>query len=123
MQNYLKVEYDSAQKPVTTYPDELAKYLFDRYDMKKGMRLLDNGCGRGDFLYAFERLGLETFGTDVNKGCEKTQVMNLNSDNLPFEDGFFDVVFSKSVLEHIERQEHFMNEMYRVLSPRGGYSC
>jgi ubiquinone/menaquinone biosynthesis C-methylase UbiE len=37
---------------------------------------------------------------------------------LPFDDGFFDLVFHQDVIEHTERPYSFMREQYRVL--RGG---
>ena len=119
MQNYVDVAYDKKEKPITSYPDKLARYLYHRFSMKLGMKFLDNGCGRGEFLGAFARLGLETYGTDIVQGCKQTQLVNLNQDELPFPEGTFDVVFSKSVIEHIEKQEHYMQEMRRVLKEDG----
>ena len=119
MQNYVDVAYDKREKPITSYPDELASYLYHRFSMHPGMKFLDNGCGRGDFLEAFDRLGLETYGTDIVQGCNQTQLVDLNQGMLPFPEGTFDVVFSKSVIEHIEKQEHYMQEMKRVLKDDG----
>lgn len=119
MQNYVDVAYDKREKPITSYPDELAKYLYHRFSMQPGMKFLDNGCGRGDFLAAFGKLGLETYGTDIVQGCKQTQLVDLNQGKLPFPEETFDVVFSKSVIEHIEKQEHYMQEMKRVLKDDG----
>lgn len=119
MENYVNVAYDKKEKPVTAYPDQLARYLYKRFHMKKGMRLLDNGCGRGDFLDAFEKCHLSVSGTDIVQGCDRTIILDLNNDRLPFDDNTFDVVFSKSVLEHIENTEHYMKEMQRVLKNGG----
>lgn len=119
MQNYVDVAYNKKEKPITSYPHELAKYLCQRFSLQPGMKFLDNGCGRGDFLEAFASLGLETYGTDIVQGCPKTQLVDLNYGELPFSEGTFDVVFSKSVIEHIEKQEHYMREMKRVLKENG----
>lgn len=119
MQNYVDVAYDEKEYPRTAYPEKLARYLYDRFGMQPGMKFLDNGAGRGEFLAAFGRLGLEVHGTDIVQGCEMSLIVNLNSGGVPFPDDYFDVVFSKSVIEHIENQEHYMQEMKRVLKPGG----
>lgn len=94
--------------------------------MKKGGKLLDIGCGRGDFTRGFCDLGLEVSGIDREKGdSEMLQGIDvrvnqdLERDVFPLVDGSFDVVFSKSVIEHIRDPNHFMKEMYRVLKPGG----
>jgi ubiquinone/menaquinone biosynthesis C-methylase UbiE len=43
----------------------------------------------------------------------------LEYEKLPFEDNFFDIVFSKSVMEHLYRADHYLNEMHRVLKCGG----
>lgn len=119
MKNYVEVAYKKSEKPFGEYPDRLAFYLKRRYSLKKSMKLLDNGCGRGEFLKAFSKLGLVTYGTDLSSYCAQAQIVDINKEKLPFPDNYFDVVFSKSVIEHIRNTEHYMNEMYRVLKPGG----
>lgn len=119
MKDYVEVAYDKTEKPFGEYPLQLATYLMKLYGLQKGMRILDNGCGRGEFLYAFSSLGLEATGTDLSNYCAEAQVVDFNHDSLPFPDEYFDVVFSKSVIEHIANTEHYMKEMRRVLKPGG----
>jgi SAM-dependent methyltransferase len=38
---------------------------------------------------------------------------------MPFEDNYFDVIYSKSFLEHIRIPEVFLKEAFRVLKPGG----
>ena len=56
--DYVEVIYNEQVRSFTTYPEKLAKYLFNRYDLKKGQKLLDVGCGRGEFLKGFINCGL-----------------------------------------------------------------
>lgn len=120
MKNYLDVMYSKKDKPLTNYPDQLADYFIKSYHLEKGSKILDNGCGRGDFLEAFQKSDFDCYGTDIeNIGIEKTYQVNLEEDRLPFEDGTFDVVFSKSVVEHISSPENYFKEMLRVLKPNG----
>ncbi len=115
MASYLDIIYNEKKKPITDYPAKLCSYLFSRFKMKKGDRLLDAGCGRGDFLKAFREMGLDACGIDI----EKPGSCNFERDRFPFEDNFFDVVFSKSVIEHLRTPDNFLKEILRVLKPGG----
>lgn len=132
MKNYIDVIYDSKERPVTKYPNELIQYLIERFHIEKGSKILDNGCGRGDFLQAFYKAGMEAYGTD-RFACSYTEEnakddsagpiintgIDLEDGKLPFENDFFDIVFAKSVLEHIHKPENFLRECNRVLKPGG----
>lgn len=119
MKNYVEVAYQEKEKPFGEYPLLLAKYLMCRYQLKRGMRILDSGCGRGEFLHAFSYLGMEASGVDISGYCKEACVVNFNEDRLPFPDNYFDAVFSKSVIEHINNTEHYIDEMKRVLKKGG----
>ena len=119
MKNYVEVAYSNREKPKTEYPTQLARYLMNRFHLTKGMKILDNGCGRGDFLNAFSEQGLEAHGTDLSSACTEAVVVDLERDSLPFPDDYFDAVFSKSVIEHLTSCENYMSEMRRVLKKDG----
>ena len=114
MRNYVEVAYQVGEKPFGEYPLQLAKHLIDKYTLKEGMKILDNGCGRGEFLHAFSTLGMQVEGCDISSYCQQAKIADLNKEKLPFPDEYFDVVFTKSVIEHISDTEHYMNEMKRV---------
>lgn len=123
--DYLSVVYDETRTPRTDYPNQLAKYLFDRYQIKQGARLLEIGCGRGEFLEAFHLLGLDCDGVDL---CEsslelsrqfKIQKVDISCEQLPFADNSFDVVYHKSLIEHVYSPQNLMKETLRVLKPGG----
>lgn len=125
MSSYIDVIYNENIRPVTKYPSQLSTYLFNRFNMKKGDKLLDAGCGRGDFSKGFQDLGLEVFGIDreksnseMLKGIE-VKLIDIEKDPFPFNREVFDFVFSKSVIEHLWDPEHFIKECYRVLKPGG----
>jgi SAM-dependent methyltransferase len=123
--DYVEVVYDEQERPLTTYPDKLAHYLFDRYGLKANQKFLDFGCGRGEFLRGFIGCGLQGYGVDRSRAAEKycpeadLRIADLENDALPYEDDFFDVVYSKSVIEHFYYPEKLVAEMYRVLKPGG----
>lgn len=123
--DYVAVVYNERDRPLTTYPDKLARYLFDRYEIKTGQKFLDIGCGRGEFLRGFIACGVKGYGVDRSRAAEKycpdaeLTTADLENDRLPFADNFFDVIYSKSVIEHFHYPERLVQEMYRVLKPGG----
>ena len=89
-------------------------------------RLLDVGCGRGQFLRRSAR-HYETYGVDVSEQrvsiarsvSPDSDVRVASAEELPFSDGFFDVVTALDVVEHLETPERFFQETSRVLSAGG----
>ena len=123
--DYVAVIYNEGDKPFTQYPDKLARYLSSRYRLPKGGKILDLGCGRGEFLRGFIRCGLNGYGVDrstIGKSvCPEAEILQSDIENepLPYNDNSFDVVFSKSVLEHFYYPEKLVQEIYRILNPGG----
>ena len=121
--DYLQATYQN--KPITDYPNQLAQYLFNRLHLNKGSKLCEIGCGRGEFLTGFKKAGCAVCGTDI---CISSIQFNddvdvcisvLGKEPLPFADNTFDVVFSKSLLEHLPGPEYYMTEALRILKPGG----
>jgi len=89
--------------------------------------ILDIGCGAGDHLKKLWGLG-SLYGIDVTDSVlKKAQKQNENinfihapAENLPFNDNFFDLVFSIEVVEHVQNPKKMFKEIQRVLKP-GGY--
>lgn len=75
-------------------------------------------------VYAFD---VSTFA--LTKGEAIAKILSVNIDHfcvgdgerLPFEDGFFNVVFGCSVLHHFVNLKKAMVEIYRVLNKTGSY--
>jgi len=125
MNDYVKVIYDDKRTPKTKYPLQFAFYLFKRFRFKKGDSFLEIGCGRGEFLESFHRLGLKCSGVDLSDFSVKNlkhfnvKKVNISKDKLPFKDNSLDVVYHKSLIEHLYNPDHLMKETYRVLKPGG----
>jgi SAM-dependent methyltransferase len=123
--DYVKVVYNEQHRPLTNYPQQLARYLFDRFGFRIGDKLLDIGCGRGEFLKGFIECGVQGFAVDqssaARKYCPEAELRNsdIESDGIPYPDNHFDVVYSKSVIEHFYYPERLAEEMWRVLKPGG----
>jgi SAM-dependent methyltransferase len=123
--SYIETIYNENLRPITAYPDELIAHLCGRFQIPKGAKVLDVGCGRGDFLNAFKAYGLDAYGVDrepsgakVAAGVE-VRACDVEKSKFPFDDQSFDVVFSKSVIEHLIDPEFFIAESQRILKPGG----
>lgn len=126
MNKYLDVRYDVKARPMTQYPDQLITYLSELYvqgDFQK-KKLLDIGSGRGEFTESFRKLGFDAHAVDQFDYDEtpfqgEIVQCDFSKNAFPYEDGQFDVLFNKSVLEHVVDTSHMLNEMHRVMSDDG----
>lgn len=89
----------------------------------RGMTVLDIGCGNGGISSHFVKKGNTVHGVDVE---DKRRGQGLgfefhlvNSEALPFEAGTFDLVLSHHVIEHVPDQALHLQEIKRVLKPKG----
>ncbi len=96
-----------------------------------GGKVLDVGCGKGEFLAYMRREGFEVFGIDLDGSSLEIGRKLFNLDNL-YEmslDEFveyaereglrFDLITFFEVLEHQVDIKGFVNKVKRILSPRG----
>lgn len=92
-----------------------------------GGKVLEVGCGEGYgiailALKAQEYVAIDKFQTnldDYKKQYKNIRFMQANVPPFPFEDNTFDALVTFQVIEHIEEDEEFVSEMYRVLKPKG----
>jgi ubiquinone/menaquinone biosynthesis C-methylase UbiE len=99
---------------------------------KSNLKILDAGSGLTFFPYylgASRNSNIHCCDYDKNlenaynisNTLQKNQVTFSSADlkKLPYEDQFFDVVYSVSVLEHTDEYEKIISELDRVLAPDG----
>jgi SAM-dependent methyltransferase len=123
-QEYLSVVYATDRTPKTAYPLQLAAYLMKRFRLDSRGSILEVGSGRGDFINAFQALGMNASAIDREESAATNpdvqfKKVNLETEPIPFPDNSFDVVYHKSVLEHFFKPDHIMSESLRVLKPGG----
>jgi 2-polyprenyl-3-methyl-5-hydroxy-6-metoxy-1,4-benzoquinol methylase len=91
----------------------------------ESMRLLDAGCGNGEFLEIATRLGFKSVGLDPDpKAIEagRRAGLDIRPGILPgssLEPGSFDHVTLKDVLEHLHEPVQALREVWSLLKPSG----
>ena len=100
--------------------------IIERHVRLSGRRVLDLGCGVGQYVRAFEREGAEALGCDIERPrlvdarAKRTpNVMLAAGESLPFRDGSLDVIVLNEVIEHVDDDRQTMAEVARVLAPGG----
>ena len=90
--------------------EKVAKLMIDHYGLKAGDKVLDIGCGKGFLLYDFTKIlpGIEIYGIDVSKYALenskeeiKDKLIYGNATTLPYEDNYFDFVFSLNTFHNL----------------------
>jgi ubiquinone/menaquinone biosynthesis C-methylase UbiE len=104
---------------------------FARFGDTKGKRVLEIGVGAATDFVNFARAGAELTGVDLTPAAIEharhrldlegldARLLVATAEQLPFEDGEFDVVYSWGVLHHAAHPERTFEEVRRVLAPDG----
>ena len=92
------------------------------------VRILDAGCGDGEFVAFLRDLGFRVSGVDLSAGaiararqrCPDVQFRAASLEEaLPFGDESFDAIWCTEVLEHLFDIHRTLAEFNRILTPRG----
>jgi SAM-dependent methyltransferase len=99
--------------------------LLSRTPLPSSPRILDAGCGTGGNLKRYAQLG-QAEGVEPNdeavRYCRERgfdSVAQAGLEDLPYEDGRFDLVAATDVLEHIAAEQEALGELLRVTAPGG----
>lgn len=98
--------------------------LIERCGIGRGVRVLDVGCGSGEFLARLRALGAEPVGVDpapamVAAASAHARVVQADAEHLPFEAARFDVVTAVNALQFADDTTAALHEFARVLAPGG----
>ncbi len=121
-----KNKVDKLQKKIRNIEwDAISSYI------KQNTTFLDVGCGTGfAMLKAKEEKNSIVSGIDPDPGSHgvgrynnevnmMSFIQKASSEKIPFNDKYFDIVYSSHVLEHVNDENLSLNEMERVLKDDG----
>lgn len=116
----------------------LGKFMFEEevelmkslLTIEPGMKILDVGCGTGNFTVELARgdnqvVGIDTSGGMLEVAREKMQNVGnvdfkqMDASALTFEDETFDIVVALTSFEFMEDKQSAFDEMWRVLKDGG----
>jgi ubiquinone/menaquinone biosynthesis C-methylase UbiE len=131
------IEYHSSKKFYDDY-DEF-RYRTEWHILKeldlidfKDKKVLEIGLGQGADSMQIIKRGAIYYGIDLTDESVKRlkerfrlfeqpyqEVTKANAQTIPYEDGFFDIVYSHGVIHHSPEIEKIVSEIHRVLKPGG----
>ena len=98
------------------------------HNIKKVGRILDVGCGDGNFLFDMERFGWDVYGTDVTKSLSKKLFKRINRSNLYFgelykikklKSSMVDCITFWHVAEHLKNPTLDFKKAFTILKKKG----
>jgi len=125
------------------YPDGYYSLTFNRFEnmycsivdivkikkirkYKKKGKILDVGCGSGDFLVNIKKRGWVVYGVDTSReACKlaneklKQNIFNSELEECHFPDAYFDVITLWHVLEHVYNPNQLLTEVNKILKKDG----
>ncbi|MGA1820590.1 MAG: SAM-dependent methyltransferase [Thermoplasmatota archaeon] len=103
-------------------------------DLRKGMRVLDLGCGKGlTSIYLARKYGVTVYATDLwisatenfsrfkELGLEDLIIpIHAEAHELPFAEGFFDIIISVDSFHYFGHEEGYLDKHLAPLLKKGG---
>ena len=112
--------YIGRRRIIASFVEQICREVQDRRP-----RILDVGCGTGANLVMLSRFG-DAEGVDISHDalafCRERGLENVRhgaAEELPYEDGTFDLVTALDVVEHLDDDLAGLRELRRVLRPGG----
>ena len=129
--NDLKQFYE--QDALREIPESARRIEELRYRMliskvpKGNKKVLDVGCGNGELICMLAEKGYKCVALDISENrldkfrVKKLGVAQIQGDamNIPLQDSSISIIICSEVLEHIKDYGGVINEMNRVLKPKG----
>lgn len=123
---YAKVRhYATAYEALTGRFRKVAE-LFSRFEAK---RILDIGCAEGNFTQVLKQVthAEEVYGIELSEEGMKSATekgikcfkVDVDTENFPFKDSYFDAIHCGEVIEHLFNPDHLLDEIHRTLKPDG----
>lgn len=119
MEQLYPLDYHDAKPHLLSMYRRMMQFLPDG---PKG-RLLDVGCGRGDFIYHASKLGWEVEGVDMIRWDDAQEVPIRVGDFLTMElpGESYNAITAWALLEHVRRPSLFIEKISRLLHRDGRF--
>ncbi len=121
----------AADKYYTIHKISLEKLYILLQKHASGKRVLEYGCGPGHNAFFLAQHARELTAIDISDfaieiaaqkanelGFKNASFVEMNAEELDFEDNSFDLVFGNSIIHHLDLEKSF-TEIKRVLKPGG----
>lgn len=135
-QSFSENYYDSGTKTMGQYASYEAARFYPAFKAMsdyiirtiKPKRVLDLGCAKGFLVDVLREKGIEAYGVDISKYAIEQgptniqpflQTCDLNTEDLPYPDDFFDCIICMGTLEYIANQQHALEQISRKLAKGG----
>ena len=133
---YLNHRYGTQRQPASRLGQWVTNLLPDKRQMLdigfrylpkpiKGQRLLDIGCGNGDFLCSAQEAGWQVSGIEPDpKAADAARQRGVDVtvgtvDLLASESDCFDAITLSHVIEHVHEPKQLLHAVLRLLKPGG----
>ncbi|MCL1882187.1 MAG: methyltransferase domain-containing protein [Defluviitaleaceae bacterium] len=122
--NILSQDYDLTRN----INGDTVKQILSKTNITQDSMVLDYGCGTGNYTWAIKKVtNANVFGVEPSDGMrEKAQKKGAEIEfkkgdhtSVPFDDGFFDLIYMTDVIHHVPDLNSMFTEFYRVLKPDG----
>jgi cyclopropane fatty-acyl-phospholipid synthase-like methyltransferase len=111
----------------------LVEYLFETMEIRKGMRILDLGCGKAmSSIFIAKEYGAHVWATDlwINATENLSRIKEINIDDLvfpinaeahslPYAEGYFDAIISVDAYHYFGTDEMYLPYIVKFLKPNG----
>ncbi|WP_017257814.1 methyltransferase domain-containing protein [Pedobacter arcticus] len=107
----------------------LKQHSYHPFEKKRGP-ILDLGCGTGldvikmsELFHSSKIIGIDhdpvmlEKGIAESKGNQNIEFIQSESDNIPYNDGFFAGIRAERLMQHLKNPEKTIREVYRALMP------
>lgn len=125
MTDYVNVIYNEKDRPFTPYPSKLINYIIKKYKLDNRSKILEIGCGRGEWINQFIVNGFDGYGCDISTYSFNTLPegkfiqFDILKDPTPYEKESFDIIFTKSFIEHFYYPEKLLKMSHDLLKKNG----
>lgn len=129
-----KIDYDNVSKvydSVRGIDQEVIQALLENTNLSSDSRILDLGCGTGNYVKAFKTYtSAEVYGVDPSQGMLDKAVAKApdvtfaigTASNIPFDEGSFDLIYMTDVIHHVPNIDEMFEELFRI-AKKGARIC